>query len=139
MTTPEEPRALGWPRAEPIDGPIVGLFDRERLPTVLAAIHRAGFGPQARVLDGARGDLAAQLRRAGVRPRFALAADEPAVVVLVNAPGRDARVAAVLEQAGARTIELETAVPRPPSVSPPPSADVAVPPPPSPDREIAGS
>lgn len=138
MTTPEAPRPPGFPRADPIDGPIVGLFDRERLPTVLAAIHRAGFGPQARVLDGVRGDLAAQLQRAGVRPRFALAADEPAVVVLVNAPGRGARVAAVLEQVGARTIEVDTAVSRPPALSPP-SADVAVPLPTSPGREIADS
>jgi hypothetical protein len=46
----------------------LGLFDWERLSGALVATHRAGFGPQARVLDPARGDVPGQIRRAGFSP-----------------------------------------------------------------------
>ena len=46
---------------------VVATFPRAELSAALAATHRAGFGPQTRVFDGARGDTARQLERAGLR------------------------------------------------------------------------
>ena len=84
---------------------IVGVFDRERLSDGLVALHRAGFGPQARVLDPARGDLASQLRRIGVElPLDALDDRGDTALVVVSAAGREAAVAAALERAGARAV-----------------------------------
>lgn len=84
---------------------VVGVFARDDLPRALAATHRAGFGPHARVLDGARGDLAGQLRRAGLRPTAPGDGDPGTVLILVNALGRSARVAEILAGAGARRVE----------------------------------
>ena len=84
---------------------VVGVFDRERLSSALAMVHRAGFGPHARVLDGARGDLVGQLRRAGIRltlePRDE---DGATALIVVTAPGRGAAAADALARAGARAV-----------------------------------
>lgn len=83
---------------------VVGVFDRADLSAALVATHRAGFGPHARVLDGARGDLVGQLRRAGLRVPLAPATDPGTVLVVVTAPGRAAAVAQILTEAGARAV-----------------------------------
>ena len=84
---------------------IVGVFDRERLSDGLVALHRAGYGPQARVLDPARGDLAGQLRRLGVAaPLDPEDRDVGTALIVVSAPGRVTAVVEALERAGARAI-----------------------------------
>ena len=84
---------------------VVGAFDRERLSSALAMVHRAGFGPHARVLDGARGDLVGQLRRAGIRLTLEPRDEEAATaLIVVTAPGRGAAAADALARAGARAV-----------------------------------
>lgn len=83
---------------------VVGVFDRSRLSSALAATHRAGFGPHARVLDGARGDLAGQLRRAGLRVSLPAGGDADTVLIVVAAPGRAAAVAQIFTRAGALAV-----------------------------------
>ena len=87
---------------------VVGVFERERLSTALIATHRAGFGPHVRVLDGARGDLSGQLRRAGIRLSLAPDREEATVLIVVTAPGRTASAADILRRAGSRTVHLIT-------------------------------
>lgn len=84
---------------------VIGVFARERLNPALAAVHRAGFGAHVRVLDGARGDLAAQWRRANLAVDLTLLGLEPDdLLVLINAPGRSAIAAATLARVGARDV-----------------------------------
>lgn len=83
---------------------VVGVFDRSRLSSALAATHRAGFGPHARVLDGARGDLAGQLRRASLRVPLPSGGDADTVLIVVAAPGRAATVAQIFTRAGALAV-----------------------------------
>lgn len=93
---------LGWGmRSEVAPGEIVvAVIDRDRLSDVLAALHGQGYGPNTRVLDGARGDLPAQLVRAGVPGSDGdlNLGDRPnqTAVVLVHAPGRGERVVALM-------------------------------------------
>src|SRR3954468_4298458 len=95
-----------------IDGPpehadhVVGVFPREGLSSALASTHRAGFGPQTRVLDGARGDPGRQLERAGLR---LLSGERPAadaVLIVVTAPGRTAIVAELFQRLGAAAVQF---------------------------------
>lgn len=102
---------------------VVGLFDRDRLSEALVATHRAGFGPHARVFDGARGDVAGQLRRAGVGLSRPLAVEQGTVLILVNAPGRADLAAATLARVGARQVLRGVR----PVVAPPPAPSVDVP------------
>jgi hypothetical protein len=84
---------------------VIGVFSRDRLNPALAAVHRAGFGAHARVLDGTRGDLATQWRRANLAADMAqldLAADD--VLVLINAPGRSTVAASTLARVDARAV-----------------------------------
>ena len=84
---------------------IVGVFGRDGLSSALATIHRAGFGPHARVLDGARGDLAGQFRRAGLPfPVDLVEAGDDAVLIVVSAPGRAVAAAETFTRAGARAV-----------------------------------
>jgi hypothetical protein len=83
---------------------VVGVFDRSDLGRALAATHRAGFGAHARVLDGARGDLGGQLRRAGFDVRLDVDRAPSTALILVVAPGRAAAVADVLSRTGARAV-----------------------------------
>ncbi len=88
-----------------MDDTVVGIFDRDQLSDGLVALHRAGLGAHARVLDAARGDLAAQLRRIGVVAPLA-PEDQAAgtALIVVSAAGRGAVVAAALDHAGARAV-----------------------------------
>ncbi len=86
---------------------VIGAFPREGLSSALASTHRAGFGPQTRVIDGARGDVGQQLSRAGLR----LLDDEPpagAVLIVVTAPGRTEIVADLFARLGAESVVLAT-------------------------------
>ena len=104
--------AIGWaPRTEAAIGEtVVAVLDRDRLSGVLATLHGNGFGANTRVLDGARGNLAAQIARSGVPgPGGDLTLGErPAetAVVLVHAPGRGAKVAALLEAHQPRDLQI---------------------------------
>ena len=92
--------------ASPAIDHVVGTFPRAELSAALAATHRAGFGPQTRVFDGARGDTTRQLERAGLRLRDGAAPPADAVLIVVTAPGRTAIVAELFERLGAESILL---------------------------------
>lgn len=85
---------------------VIGEFPREGLSSTLAAIHRAGFGPQTRVIDGARGDLKAQLERAGLREFASVTPPPDAVLVVVTAPGRTAIVTELFAGLGAGSVAV---------------------------------
>ena len=104
-----EPAALGWlPLSSLARGDsVVAVFERDRLNNGLAVLHRERYGPNTRVLDGARGDLLAQLSRAGVDASLDLRGlTIDTALVLVNAPGRAVPVAALLSDAGAREVHV---------------------------------
>lgn len=104
--------AIGWaPRQEAAIGEsVVAVVDRDRLSAALAALHGAGYGPNTRVLDGARGELAGQLARANIRITESdlNLGDRPSesAIVLVHAPGRGERVVALLRPQGPRDMQL---------------------------------
>jgi hypothetical protein len=85
---------------------VVGTFPRSELSAALAATHRAGFGPQTRVFDGARGDTTRQLERAGLRILAGAAPPADAVLIVVTAPGRTAIVAELFTRLGAESVLL---------------------------------
>jgi hypothetical protein len=85
---------------------VVGTFPRTELSAALAATHRAGFGPQTRVFDGARGDTSRQLERAGLRVLDGAPPPADAVLIVVTAPGRTAIVAELFERLGAASVLL---------------------------------
>lgn len=85
---------------------VVGIIPRDELPNVLTVIHRSGLGPQARVLDPERGDITAQLIRAGVIDPPALAAEAGGeMVLLVFSAGRMALATEAMERFGGREIQ----------------------------------
>jgi hypothetical protein len=104
--------SIGWaPRQETAHGEsVIAVVDRESLSGVLAVLHGSGYGPNTRVLDGARGDLAAQLARANVQVSQSdlNLGDRPSesAIVLVHAPGRGERVIALLRPQGPRDVHL---------------------------------
>jgi hypothetical protein len=83
---------------------VLGSFPRSALSDALVAMHRAGFGPQTRVFDGVRDDVARQIERAGLRVDgdAVLPADD--IVIVVTAPGRTSQVAALFARLGAESI-----------------------------------
>ena len=83
---------------------VIGTFPREGLSAALASTHRAGFGPQTRVFDGARGDVTRQLERAGLEIRDDGAPPADALLIVVTAPGRATIVAELFEQFGAESV-----------------------------------
>ncbi|HLL49850.1 MAG TPA: hypothetical protein VK356_04200 [Thermomicrobiales bacterium] len=93
-----------WADSSPAVDHVVGSFQREALSAALAATHRAGFGPQSRVFDGARGDVARQLDRAGLEIRDGVIPPADALLIVVTAPGRAAVVAELFEQLGAVSV-----------------------------------
>jgi hypothetical protein len=85
---------------------VVGTFPRAELSAALAATHRAGFGPQTRVFDGARGDTTRQLQRAGLRVLNGAPPPADAVLIVVTAPVRTAIVAELFQRLGAEEVLL---------------------------------
>ena len=99
--------------AAPSGGPpadaILGIFAREGLSAALVSIHRAGFGPNARVLDPTRGDVGGQLRRTGFAPPagfVAVTSEKTDALILVTAPGRAASIGQTFAGLGAHQIYL---------------------------------
>lgn len=91
----------------------LGVVQRGRLSALLAALHAGGLGPQARVFDPARGDVAAQLQRANlpVPPEVSAGDADPKddlVVVGVAAPGRAARAAETMLLVAAARVYVTT-------------------------------
>ena len=87
---------------------VIGIFLRDNLSTALAAVHRSGYGPQTRVIDGARGDVDGQLRRAGLRFHDEPAFESGVLLIVVTAPGRVAAVSELFSQLRAERIVLAT-------------------------------
>ena len=83
---------------------VLGVYARDHLGAALAAVHRSGYGPQARVFDGARGDVTQQLSRAGLRVHDASSIPAEALLIAVNAPGRAAMVAELFSELGAEAV-----------------------------------
>jgi hypothetical protein len=94
--------------APPLADHVIGIFSREALSGALAATHRAGFGPQARVLDGARDHPARQLERMGLRRLEGAEPRPDAVLIVVTAPGRTAIVADLFHRLDADNVALAT-------------------------------
>jgi hypothetical protein len=95
-----EPRAA----LSPVADHVIGVFAREALSPALATTHRAGFGPQTRVIDSARGDPAQQLERIGLRVPWDDPPPADAVLIVVTAPGRTANVADLFARLGADSV-----------------------------------
>ena len=85
---------------------VIGVFAREELSAALASTHRAGFGPQTRVIDGARGEIGQQVLRLGLRVPWEEPPAPDAVLIVVNAPGRTAIVAELFSRLGATLVVL---------------------------------
>lgn len=86
---------------------VIGIVERNRLSTVLTAVHRGGQGHNARVIDASRGDVPGQLSRAGVTQTIDLASTSlDSVLVLIHAPGRIAKTTELLQRAGADPIHV---------------------------------
>jgi hypothetical protein len=83
---------------------VIGSFPRDALNSALASTHRAGFGPQTRVLDGVRGDAARQLERAGLRVVAGETPSADALLIVVTAPGRTGIVAELFARLGAEFV-----------------------------------
>jgi hypothetical protein len=84
---------------------VVAAVDRASLSAVLTAIHRGGYGHLTRVLDPERGDVAGQLRRAGVAVPVGFAFDGThRVGVMIWSAARTPAAAALLHQLGASDV-----------------------------------
>lgn len=89
---------------------VVAAVRRDDLSYALSGIHGQGFGHVTRVFDPSRGDPIVLMRRAGVNVPNVFRLDASVeVAVVVAAPGRIERAAALLDAHGAR---LVLAVPR---------------------------
>lgn len=87
------------------DDVVVAAVDRAQLSFVLSAIHRNGYGHLTRVLDPERGDVAGQLRRAGIAVPAAFALDGgQRVAVMISAAARTLAAAELLHRLGAAPV-----------------------------------
>ncbi|CAN5690822.1 hypothetical protein BH09CHL1_BH09CHL1_33200 [soil metagenome] len=88
-----------------VNDAVIGIISRDSLPNVLTLIHRSGLGPQARVLDPERGDISAQLARAGVIDPPPFDVDVTAeMVLLVFSAGRMVLASEAMAKFGGREI-----------------------------------
>ena len=85
---------------------VLGVFPRDQLSAALASTLREGFGSQTRVSDGARGDVARQLERAGLEIRDDAAPPADALLIAVTAPGRTAIVAELFAELSAESVHF---------------------------------
>ena len=84
---------------------VVAAVDRAQLNAALSAVHRGGYGHLTRVLDPARGDVAGQLRRAGIAVPAGFVLDGArCVAVMVAAAARTPAAASLLRQIGAADV-----------------------------------
>lgn len=105
--------AIGWGARDAATrgATVVAAFDRDGLGNGLARLHGQGFGPSARVFDGARGNLADQLARAGLPAELADRLVQPderkrTSLLVVHAPARSATVVDLLNLSGAIAVEV---------------------------------
>ncbi|MGC4104776.1 MAG: hypothetical protein QM753_00285 [Thermomicrobiales bacterium] len=76
---------------------VVAIVDDDRLPAILAVIHRNGLGHIARVMKRERGDFRAQLRRASIPVEQAPdTLDDAGRILLVTAAARSQMTADLL-------------------------------------------
>jgi hypothetical protein len=81
---------------------VVALVPRARLGDILTAVHAAGLGRQASVVDPQRGDVDGRLRRLGLDDIGQVPhADVDSVLVIVPAPGRIGSTETLLRDKGA--------------------------------------
>jgi len=86
---------------------VLGIISRESLPDVLTIIHRSGLGPQAKVLDPERGDLARQLSLAGLIDPPLITADAGVEMVLVVFAGGRVQIAIdAMQRFAGREVQL---------------------------------
>ena len=105
--TARSPLTTGWQPPSAAGAVVVAAFARDRLGDGLAALHRAGFGTNARVLDGARGDLLPQLTRTGLpADLYPEPPDRGTALLLVSVPGREVAVGDLLLRAGAADVRV---------------------------------
>ncbi len=83
---------------------VIGIFPRETLSAALASTHRAGFGPQTRVIDASRGGIDEQLDRLGLSVQWIEPPGHEEAIILVVAPGRRASVTDMFWRLGARAV-----------------------------------
>jgi hypothetical protein len=109
---------------------VIGVFEQEVLPAALASVHRAGYGPNARVLQAERGSLTAQLQRAGIGDPPPLEAEQRPLLVLY-APARVAQALDLMQRSGASAIHIasrdQNGIPYAPSGWTPPTKPPRVP------------
>jgi hypothetical protein len=103
--------------ASPLVDHVIATFSRDALSAALAAIHRAGFGPHSRVLDGARADAAQQLARTGLHMVTQTNPEANALLIVVTAPGRTAIVSDLFVRLGAVAIWFASRKPIPEAVT----------------------
>jgi hypothetical protein len=81
---------------------VVALVPRALLGDILTAVHAAGLGRQASVVDPQRGDVEGRLRRLGVDEIGQIPeTDVDSVLVIVPAPGRLGPAETMLRDKGA--------------------------------------
>lgn len=84
---------------------VIAAVERAQLSAILTAIHRGGFGHLTRVLDPERGDVAGQLRRAGVAVPDGFALNgESRVAVMISAAARANAATELLRRLGAVSV-----------------------------------
>jgi hypothetical protein len=109
---------------------VIGVFEQDQLPGALAAVHRAGYGPNARVLQGERGSLTDQLQRVGITDPLALESETRPILVLF-APARVAHALDLLQRSGASAVHIasreQNGIPYAPSGWTPPTKPPRVP------------
>jgi hypothetical protein len=110
---------------------VIAVVSADHLPSALTLLHRNGHGPNVRVMNAARGDLAGQLQRAGVSEPPLLDAGVT-TAVMVFAPNRVASVVDLFQRIGAGAIHLAVRgnpAPKMPVFAPVRSRSRATPPP----------
>lgn len=94
-----DPLATGWSQSNVET--VVAVVDVDRLSALLARLHRDGYGPASRVLNGSREDLQAQCQRLGLDDARVPELDAPAYSLLViRAAGRTRVIRELLTSCG---------------------------------------
>lgn len=117
---------MDQPPRQKVGDTVLAVVRRDRLPAVLAEIHRGGLGTAARVFDPVRGEVGAQLRRVGLPiPPEATVNDSAVLVLAVTAPGRAVRAAEAMAKGGAERVYVTSRHEEAP-LNPVPAVDLAV-------------
>lgn len=94
-----DPLATGWSQASVET--VVAIVEVDRLSAVLARLHREGYGPASRVLNGSRDDLQTHIQRLGFEDASVPDHDAPAFsLLLIRAAGRSQVIRELLTSCG---------------------------------------